>query len=180
MTYVASLRESTSLLNIIDLNQYSTLSRAVRIIALVLFFIEKCRKTRKPNTITAADFRNAKYRLCKAVQQCYYELEMKYLGENPPKSKQPSIIQQLGLYLDSMRLIRCRGRIENANLPEKTKFPILLPKDSLLAHCPRDACNSSSRWCKRNTHTYETDILDSSREATCQKSHIKVRNMQES
>ena len=33
---------------------------------------------------------------------------------------------QFGLFFDDNRLIRCRGRLENANLPHDTRFPILL------------------------------------------------------
>lgn len=34
--------------------------------------------------------------------------------------------QQLGLFTDDMGVIRCKGRLENADLPTSTKYPILL------------------------------------------------------
>lgn len=39
----------------------------------------------------------------------------------------PSILKQLGLFLDSSGLIRCNGRIHNASLDSQTSFPNLLP-----------------------------------------------------
>ena len=41
--------------------------------------------------------------------------------------KKSNLIGQLNLYLDK-GLIRCRGRLEKSDLPEETKFPLLLPK----------------------------------------------------
>ena len=49
------------------------------------------------------------------------------------KGKRPAIIHQLGLYLDDDGLIRCRGRLQYAQLPHNTKFPILMPKESHLS-----------------------------------------------
>ena len=41
--------------------------------------------------------------------------------------KKYHLIDQLNLYLDK-RLIRCKDWLEKADLPEETKFPLLLPK----------------------------------------------------
>ena len=38
------------------------------------------------------------------------------------------LIKDLGLYMDDAQIIRCRGRIMNAELPFEAKHPILLPK----------------------------------------------------
>lgn len=42
-------------------------------------------------------------------------------------------VRQLDLHLDSEDLIRCGGRLQNADLPHDTKFPIRITKDSYLA-----------------------------------------------
>ena len=42
-------------------------------------------------------------------------------------------IHQFGLCLDVDGLIRCRGRLQYAQLPHNTKFPILIPKESHLS-----------------------------------------------
>ena len=36
--------------------------------------------------------------------------------------------KQFGLYMDDNNLLRCRGRLENADLPIAAKNPVLLPK----------------------------------------------------
>jgi hypothetical protein len=41
------------------------------------------------------------------------------------------LIKQLGLYKDSVGILRCQGRLNNINMCESTKHPILLPKDDL-------------------------------------------------
>ena len=38
--------------------------------------------------------------------------------------------QSLGVYVDDDGLLRCRGRLGNAPVPEESKFPILLTRDS--------------------------------------------------
>ena len=40
------------------------------------------------------------------------------------------IEQSLGVYVDDDGLLRCRDRLGNAPVPEESKFPILLPRDS--------------------------------------------------
>ena len=37
--------------------------------------------------------------------------------------------RSLRLFVDSDDVIRCRGRIEKSNLPDETKFPVLLPSN---------------------------------------------------
>ena len=70
--------------------------------------------------------------LIKAQQTISYASELKYLMQDS-KSKHPSIIHQLGLFLDKDDVIRCRGRIEHSNLLFNTKYPILIPKESYLS-----------------------------------------------
>ena len=36
---------------------------------------------------------------------------------------------EFGLYEDENEILRCKGRIANANLPYETRFPALLPRD---------------------------------------------------
>ena len=40
--------------------------------------------------------------------------------------------KSLGLFYDENKILRCKGRISNANLPYVTKFPAILPKDNHL------------------------------------------------
>ena len=70
--------------------------------------------------------------LIKAQQTISYASELKYLKQDS-KSRHPSIIHQLGLFLDKDDVIRCRGRIEHSSLLFDTKYPILIPKESYLS-----------------------------------------------
>ena len=36
---------------------------------------------------------------------------------------------EFGLYEDENEILRCKGRVANANLPYKTRFPALIPRD---------------------------------------------------
>ena len=48
--------------------------------------------------------------------------------------------KSLGLFYDGNKILRCKGRISNANLPYVTKFPAILPKDHhLTSHIIRQS-----------------------------------------
>ena len=42
--------------------------------------------------------------------------------------------KSLGVFYDESKILRCKGRISNANLPYFTEFPEILPKDHHLPH----------------------------------------------
>lgn len=123
---------SPSLLKIINLEKFSKLEKLIRVTALVLKFIVCCKRaSQKENFITTEEYENAKQMLIKAVQRSNYSSEIMFLTQ-PSKVKCPSIVQQLGLFIDEKGLIRCQGRIEHSQLPLDAKQPILLPKDNHL------------------------------------------------
>ena len=76
--------------------------------------------------------KHARIALLQSVQQFYYGDILSKIKDKA-KGKRPAIIHQLGLYLDDDSLIRCRGRLQYAQLPHNTKFPILMPKESHLS-----------------------------------------------
>ena len=128
----ASPQKSTNLLNAIDITKYSTLNKTLRVTALVIHFTAKLREKTKSNTVTAIDMKHARIFLLQSVQQFYYGDILSHIKDKA-KGKRPAIIHQLGLYLDVDGLIRCRGRLQYAQLPRNTKFPILIPKESHLS-----------------------------------------------
>ncbi|XP_077862482.1 uncharacterized protein LOC144344394 [Saccoglossus kowalevskii] len=68
---------------------------------------------------------NAELMWIKLVQhKAYPELYTSLLNNN--KCYQP-LVRQLYLFIDKQGLIRCGGRIHNADIDYTTKFPILLP-----------------------------------------------------
>ncbi|XP_064080627.1 uncharacterized protein LOC135197492 [Macrobrachium nipponense] len=61
----------------------------------------------------------------------YFPEELSYLNKNSHKI--PTRIKCLGLFLDESGLLRCTGRLQNADhLPYSSKFPLLLPPNSPL------------------------------------------------
>ena len=52
---------------------------------------------------------------------------------SPKLLKKHRIVKDLGLYLDSQDILRCRGRLQNSDLKYAAKHPILLPKTSWLS-----------------------------------------------
>ena len=49
------------------------------------------------------------------------------------KANYSQLEQDFGLYEDSSGVLRCKGRIANADVPHETKFPALLPKNHYLS-----------------------------------------------
>ena len=76
--------------------------------------------------------KHARIILLQSVQQFYYGDILSKVKDRA-KGKQPAIIHQLGFYLDDDGLIQCRGRLQYAQLPHSTKYPILIPKESHLS-----------------------------------------------
>ncbi|XP_057379622.1 uncharacterized protein LOC130701716 [Daphnia carinata] len=49
------------------------------------------------------------------------------------RGRRPSLVSQLDLYIDNNSIIRCQGRLTNADLSSDAKNPILIPKNSKLS-----------------------------------------------
>ena len=64
--------------------------------------------------------------LLRSIQKSVFALEYKILDRGC-KTKNV-LINQLGLFLDNDKLIKCKGRMELSDLSYSAKFPILLPK----------------------------------------------------
>ena len=98
--------------------------------AYILRFIHNLRKVqhRLSGPLSSTEVANARKHLIKGVQGLTYRDEFTYMLKK--RSKCPSLIRQLRLFLDSDQLIRCGGRIHNAPTTELAKFPVLLPANS--------------------------------------------------
>jgi len=66
-----------------------------------------------------------------AIQAKAFSIELLHL-KSKAKHVPPVRVSQFGLFLDSSGLLRCQGRINNAQLPTSSKQPILLPSSHLL------------------------------------------------
>ncbi|XP_024874744.1 uncharacterized protein LOC112456445 [Temnothorax curvispinosus] len=117
---------------IIPYYQYSLLGKLLRVIAYILRFCYNSRygvKNRKTGCISASKINKARVALIRITQAQEFEKEIKLLRchESVPRG---SRLYSLNPYLDNCEILRVGGRLENAQLPEATKHPIILPIDA--------------------------------------------------
>ena len=120
----APSREKTDLSDI-DRTRFLSLNKLLRVTGWVLRFI--CRLKRKHcNTgpITTLECEQAKLLWDKQVQlEHYYEVI-----HSTKKGDKNNLKYQLNLQLDANGLLRCHGRLDNAELTQAAKHPKLLQK----------------------------------------------------
>ena len=76
--------------------------------------------------LSASKINEAETYWIKSVQAINFEAELNFLTKNSQLS--PLLrVKQFGLYRDDKGVLRCKGRINNADLPTTSKNPILLP-----------------------------------------------------
>ena len=64
------------------------------------------------------------------VQRLSYQHVFEAISETKPQTLQ----QQLGFYVDHKDILRCRGRLENVQLTEAARSPILLAQREAFTH----------------------------------------------
>ena len=115
-TCVEDKEEEASLANVIKPEKFSSVTRLIRVTALVLLFVEKLKKVKSREEMEEDSlrlYRQAEKLWIKHVQYC---------------EKYPQMKSSLGLYQDEEGMLRCQGRIGLSSLPNDTRFPILLPR----------------------------------------------------
>ena len=130
---VPDAKAAVKLSSLIDVNRFSKWRRLVQVVALVLKFVRLLRNRgqEKDVHIVADDIKEAEKLLI-------LEMQVDIMKHKPVYQKLDS---QLGLYADEEGVLRCRGRLGNANLPEDTKYPILLPRDHYLTRLIVEDCH---------------------------------------
>ncbi|XP_063408858.1 uncharacterized protein LOC134692334 [Mytilus trossulus] len=116
MTHQKSLGSIT---NILDISNYGSYMKLLRITAYVIRFIRNCirdRISRKSGPLEVNEIQTA-------VNTWILDLR----GAQHRNTNKVPRVRQLGLFLDETGLIRCNGRIHNAPIPESAKFPYLIP-----------------------------------------------------
>ncbi|XP_035207286.1 uncharacterized protein LOC118182107 [Stegodyphus dumicola] len=79
--------------------------------------------------LTTDELRLATKTVIKNVQESYFPQELSYLKTSRELKGVSSRVIQLTPFLDEEGVIRVGGRLKNANIPENSKHPILLPKE---------------------------------------------------
>lgn len=106
------------------LTKYSNYFTLIRVVARIKRALHNFRfkSNRIIGFISKNEFDNALYTIILYVQD-------KYL-----KNKNNRIFQRLNTFTDNKGLLRVGGRLKNSNLSEEKKYPILLPKESILSN----------------------------------------------
>ena len=118
---------------IIDIKRFHDLTDLLRVTALVVKIARKWKNrirnegTRGEETsLNAADIKEAENLWIKSVQATSFAKEIEFLKRKDQKSTPPTYVTQFGLYIQE-GIVKCKGRMNNANLPGSTRNPILLP-----------------------------------------------------
>ncbi|XP_035222191.1 uncharacterized protein LOC118195067 [Stegodyphus dumicola] len=112
--------------------RYSSWTKLRRTVTLCLRFIYNCRnfsENRLRGFLTTDELRLATKTVIKNVQESYFPQELSYLKTSRELKGVSSRVIQLTPFLDEEGVIRVGGRLKNANIPENSKHPILLPKE---------------------------------------------------
>ena len=116
---------------VIEVNRFNDLTKLLRVTALVLTFVRNVKnKARREKglrkDLKALDLNEAEELWIKALQASSFAEEIKFLRNSKIKVTPPNYVSQFGLFLDN-GIIKCKGRLNNSNLPSNSRNPILLP-----------------------------------------------------
>ena len=111
---------------VIDSSSYSSYHRLLNVTVYVLRFINNL-KARIKNDVDNIMCRRITVEEIKTVETLWlFDTQKRFRSLEIFKK----VEQSLGVYVDDDGLLRCRSRLGNAPVPEESKFPILLPRDS--------------------------------------------------
>ena len=114
-----------------DIDRFSTLQKLLRVSAYVLRFVynykQSDRNLRHTGQLLPTDIDEVLQAWIHCAQRVSFPVEFSALQSSTKNCRLP-LIQQLKLFIDKHSIIRCSGRIHNAQVDTETKFPCLLPK----------------------------------------------------
>ena len=104
--------------------KYSSVTKLVRVTAYVSRFIDKTRKcSDKSGCLTSEELKKAETMWLHSVQRnSFTDVFQAILGNT-----RNNLQKQLGLYIDEQGMLRCKGKLDNAELTEGSRRPVLLP-----------------------------------------------------
>ncbi|XP_066599958.1 uncharacterized protein [Prorops nasuta] len=109
-------------------DKFSSWSKLVRVMAYVLRFVQRTRKTGpwEDSLLSASEIRDSIVAIVQVVQRTHFAAELSALNH---ASRIPSRSKLLSLQpvIDSQGVLRIGGRLRNAEIPEQMKHPIILP-----------------------------------------------------
>lgn len=123
--HINTYNEPAGIARIIDIQRSSRYQKLLRVTAYVLRFISNCRNQKKVGALTTHEIDAAAIKWIRSAQQSTYPdiIHSLQIGS----ARKPNLIRQLNLYIDEHKLLRCRGRIDNAPLDADAKIPLSTP-----------------------------------------------------
>ncbi len=104
---------------------FSSVTILFTVTAFAMRFIKRIRKQPcEEGSLKSCELKEAEQMWLKYVQRKHFANEVSNILEG----KSSNLQRQLGLYMDHEGLLRSRGRLENSDLSEGARCPILLPK----------------------------------------------------
>ena len=136
---------SGKLVNVCDFSKFSKYDRVIRVVAWIVRFKDKLLNKLRGTSVDSdgylklEELRRAERMVVHWVQTENYNVEFECLqndnnntGRRVKVKTASSLVNQLGLYIDCQvekyPILRCRSRLEHANLSVDAKNPILLPR----------------------------------------------------
>ena len=115
--------------NLIDISRFNNYSKLLHITAYVIHFANNLKqKVKKQNLnlqfLQPTDIENAEFEWIRIAQ--------KEFSSNKSYCNQLKI--KFGVFFDNQNIPRCGGGLQFSDLPENSKNPILLPKQSHFSH----------------------------------------------
>ena len=124
---MVTLESNVQLNKVIEIENFSTLTRLIRVTAWVLRFVKNLKmkisktETKLSATLSTTDLSESKELWVKDNQKTLHGADF----ENVKK--------QLNIVKDDRGIYRCQGRLHNAPLPYQTRFPAILNQNHRLA-----------------------------------------------
>ena len=111
------------------LEKYSCLKTLKHVLAYILRFIHNLKnKSKLSGSLSESELDHSKQTILKLTQQSTYSREILDLSSGKSISSKSDLLS-LNPFLDDKGILKVGGRLKNANIPEKQKHPIVLPKN---------------------------------------------------
>ena len=105
---------------LLDPERFNCWNKLIKVTSLVFQFIHKIKGNK-----TLKSIKPQQYWLTYLQNSSFPEVRQYF--KKPQVTKVPDLVKNLNLF-EHNELIRCRGRLDHADLPYHTKFPLLLPR----------------------------------------------------
>ncbi|VDI29695.1 Hypothetical predicted protein [Mytilus galloprovincialis] len=110
----------------IDCREFSSYTKVIRVTAWIQRFVSRMKKDKcsTGKVLTYKELKVAEMNWIKYIQRKHYLDVFEAINEH----KRNNLQRQLGLFISQDGILCCRGRLENADISESARLPILLPR----------------------------------------------------